>query len=70
MMRKKLAKIVEAKSMYANMVEETGANQAEDEMRTIEQITIYLEMIDQIDFTLQNFNDKHMVLKRQQLENN
>jgi len=32
MMRKKLAKIVEAKSMYANFVEETGANNGADDM--------------------------------------
>jgi hypothetical protein len=35
MMRKKLAKIVEAKSMYANFVEE-GAQNAADESQTIE----------------------------------
>ena len=35
MMRKKLAKIVEAKSMYANFVEE-GAQNAADESKTIE----------------------------------
>jgi hypothetical protein len=31
MMRKKLAKIVEAKSMYSNFVEETGANDGADD---------------------------------------
>ena len=36
MMRKKLAKIVEAKSMYANFVEETGVNDAADDLQTIE----------------------------------
>ena len=63
MMRKKLAKIVEAKSMYANFVEETGANDGVDDMQTIEQITIYLEMIDLIDHSLQAFNDRYMQLK-------
>ena len=56
MMRKKLAKIVEAKSMYANFVEE-GAENAADESQTIEQITIYLEMIDLIDHGLKQYNN-------------
>lgn len=61
-MRKKLAKIIEAKSMYANIVEETGVNQADDDLNAIEQITIYLEMIDLIDNSLQLFNERRMVL--------
>jgi len=62
MMRKKLAKTVEAKSMYANMVEEAGY-QGEDDANAIEQITIYLEMIDHIDNGLKSFNEKYLQLK-------
>lgn len=66
-MRKKLAKIIEAKSMYANIVEETGVNQADDDLNAIEQITIYLEMIDLIDNSLQTFNERRMVLQKQKI---
>ena len=49
-MRKQMAKIVEAKSMFGGMMAD---NVEEDD--TIMQITLYLEMIDQIDLCLKEY---------------
>lgn len=57
-MRKQMAKIVEAKSMYGSVFSEEG--QDDD---TIVQITIYLEMMDTIDKCLQNYKDRYLELR-------
>lgn len=56
MTRKRMAKIVEAKSVY-------GQIQSGNEMETIEQITVYLEMIDFIDNCMQAYKDRYTHLR-------
>lgn len=55
-MRKQMAKIVEAKSMYGGM--QTGENDDD----TVMQITIYLEMIDLIDNCLKEYKATYLEL--------
>lgn len=62
-MRKRMAKIVEAKSMMSQ-VQPQG-----NEMEFIEQITLYLEMIDFIDNCLQSYKNKYQELKEKKLLN-
>jgi hypothetical protein len=58
-----MAKIVEAKSMMSQ-VQPQG-----NEMEFIEQITLYLEMIDFIDNCLQSYKNKYQELKEKKLLN-
>lgn len=60
-MRRRMAKIVEAKSMMSQI--QPSAN----EIETIEQITLYLEMIDFIDNCLQSYKNKYQQLKEKKL---
>jgi hypothetical protein len=59
--RKRMAKIVEAKSVY-------GQIQSGTEQETIEQITVYLEMIDFIDNCMQAYKDRYTHLKQKKLK--
>lgn len=59
--RKRMAKIVEAKSVY-------GQIQTDNEMETIEQITVYLEMMDFIDNCMQAYKDRYTYLKSKKLQ--
>ena len=55
MMRKQMAQIVEAKSMFGGIIQDEL-----EEDDTVMQITIYLEMIDLIDNCLQEYKTKYM----------
>jgi hypothetical protein len=63
-MRKQMAKIVEAKSMYSGMI----ADGAVDEDDTVIQITIYLDMLDQIDQCLNEYKARYMQLHQEKLK--
>lgn len=63
MMRKEMSKIVEAKSMFGGIY----ADQEEDDM-TVIQITLYLDMIDQIDNCLKEYKDRYVALKQKKIE--
>lgn len=62
-MRKQMAKIVEAKSMYSGVIAE-----GEDEDDTVVQITIYLDMIDMIDHCLNEYKKRYMDLHQDKLK--
>ena len=62
-MRKEMSQIVEAKSMFGAMYD----NQEDDDM-TIIQITLYLDMIDQIDKSLKDFKEKYVALKQLKMD--
>jgi len=55
-----MAKMVEAKSLYSQVASEDSQV---DEGELIEQITIFLDMIDMIDSTMKEFKAKFMQLK-------
>ena len=71
MMRKKMAKIVEAKSIFSQ-IEGAGvggghAQSEADELETISAISIYLEMMDLIDTCLQGYRDRYQEMKEVEL---
>ena len=57
-----MAQIVEAKSLYGEMLSE---EQQDDQMI---QITIYLELIDQIDACLKKYQDRYHELKNKKIK--
>lgn len=62
LMRKQMSKTVEAKSMFSGMV--SGATEED----TVMQITIYLELIDQIDQCLQEFKNRFVQLHQSRID--
>lgn len=63
LVRKQMAQIVEAKSMFGNMMDENPST--EDE--TVTQIQIYLDMIDLIDICVNEYKQKYMKLQKEKL---
>ena len=62
-MRKQMAKIVEAKSMYSGVLSD-----GVEEDNTVMQITIYLDMLDMIDHCLNEYKARYVQLHQQKLE--
>jgi len=62
-LRKKMAKMVQAKSLYAQMQQDGGGNEAENVevmAQFMDQITVYLDMMDTIDNCLKAYRNQYV----------
>jgi len=62
-LRKKMAKMVQAKSLYAQMQQDGGGNEAENVevmAQFMDQITVYLDMMDTIDNCLNAYRNQYL----------
>lgn len=69
-LRRKMAKMVQAKSLYAQMQQDSpnGADNAEFASDLMEQITVYLDMMDTIDNCLKAYRNQYVEFYNKKME--